>query len=158
MVMFEKLTQLTTNWNQPQIFLTYGQIWHERRKEVRKKGLPEIVWVGASHIRRFKEWFGWEDQGIKAFNRDFLEMAGWAASGGAMFHTFNERLSGTNLPFCQRHQGDQWSDVIMRHPFPFAVALSMGSNDVADAYRVLIRMRMNDKKAGITGTETRWFR
>ena len=125
---------------------------------MRKKGLPEIVWIGASHIRRFKEWSENEDIGIKAFDRDFLEMAGWAASGGAKFSTFIERLNGTKLPYRQRHQGDQWSNVIVRHPFPYGVALSMGSNDVADAYRVLMRMRLNDKKAGRTGTESRWFK
>ena len=130
---------------------------HGRRKEVRKKGLPEIVWVGASHIRRFKEWFESEDHGIKKQDRDFLEMAGWAASGGAKLHTFNDRLSGEKLPFRQRHLGDQWLDVIVRHPYPFGVALSMGTNDVSDMYRILMCQRLNDKKSGKTGTETRWF-
>ena len=55
-------------------------------------------------------------------------------------------------------QGDQWSDVIVKHPFPFGVVLSMGSNDVGDMYRVLKRRRLEDKKSGRSGTETRWFR
>ena len=34
----------------------------------------------------------------------------------------------------------------------------MGSNDVGDCYRILMRRRLQDKKAGRSGTETRWFR
>ena len=131
---------------------------HGRRKEVQKKGLPEIVWVGSSHIRWFEDWYLNENQGIKKEDRDFLEMAGWAASGGAKLHTFNERLSGEKLPIRQRHLGDQWSDVIVWHPYPFAVVLSMGSNDVSDMYQILMRQCLEDKKSIKTGTETRWFR
>ena len=84
-------------------------------------------------------------------------MAGWASSDGAKFHTYNDRLHGIKLPYRQRHLGDQWSDVIVRHPYPFAMVLSMGSNDIPDMYRILMHRRLQDKKTGNTGTETRWF-
>ena len=134
------------------------QIWHNRRKEVRKKGLPEIVWIGASHVRRFKEWYVADKQEFHAEDWRFLEMSGWAASGGAKFNTFNERLHGEKLPKKQRHLGDQWSEVLVKHPYPFGVVLSMGSNDVGDMYRVLMRRHMEDKKSGKQNTETRWFK
>ena len=34
----------------------------------------------------------------------------------------------------------------------------MGSNNVGDMYRVLMRRRLEDQKSGRSGTETRWFR
>ena len=120
--------------------------------------MPEIVWIGDSHIRRFKEWFINEYPDTFVEDQAFYDLSGWAASGGAKFHTFNQRLSGKKLPYRQCHLGDQWSELIVRHPFPFAVVLSMRSNDISDSYRRLKRWRLDDKKAGTNGTETRWFR
>ncbi len=104
------------------------------------------------------EWYPGEKSEFHVEDWEFMEMAGWASSGGATFQDFNDRLHGKKLPARQRHQGDQWSNVIVRHPYPFGVVLSMGSNDVGNMYRALMKMRLDDKKRGVTGTETRWFR
>ncbi len=88
----------------------------------------------------------------------FLENCGWAASGGLKYHTYVDRIGGVNLPENQANQGDQWMENIKKHPFPYTYALSMGSNEVADVYRVLMRWRLRDRKRGKTGTETKWSR
>ncbi len=88
----------------------------------------------------------------------FLKKCGWASSGGSKYHTYVDRIGGKKLPARQASQGDQWTDNIIKHPFPYAFALSMGSNDVADVHRVLIKRRIRDRKKGVTDTDTKWFR
>ena len=132
-----------------------------RAREFPDKGLPRVVWVGDSHIRRFKEWYEREREQLPYEDRLFLDGCGWAASGGSKLDTFVNRIGGFNLPARQRHQGDQWTELIVRHPYPYAVALSMGSNDISDLYRVLIKWRINEKRRDKSRdpkkTETRWF-
>ena len=128
------------------VSLTLYQMFVDSRKEIPSKGIPKVIWIGDSHIRRLKEWFQAEGNHIPAEDRMFLKKSGWASSGGSKFDTFVDRIGGFKLPRRQRHQGDQWTEVIVKHPYPYAVILSMGSNDVSDMYRVLKKWRLQDKK------------
>ena len=133
-------------------------MFSERTKEIPFKGIPEVVWIGDSHIRRLKEWYQNDAKHLPIEDRRFLRQSGWACSGGAKFDTYVDRIGGFKLPRRQRHQGDQWTDLIVKHPFPYAYILSMGSNDVSDMYRLLQKWRLQDKKANRKGTDHRWFR
>ena len=95
-------------------------MFSDRRKEIPTKGIPHVVWIGNSHIRRLKEWFYSDAKHLPIEDIRFLRQAGWASSGGSKFNTFVDRIGGFKLPRRQRHQGDQRTELIVKHPYPYA--------------------------------------